>query len=239
MNSKFILFAVLCFVAAFSACKDDETDQSATNTPLIKTMVTKGNYSDSVNYEYDATGKVMKAYFDDISYTKYTYTSGKINIDTHYPDPAYNRSSSVRVNSKGLATSQQYGDILYTFKYDSIGYHVVTNFNYDTVYYAKIVDGNTILKKEIHLSSNKINVTWEYEFLPNKNTIGDQNIGIIYRGKQDNNLPSKETEVIREYNSVREIIKEYTYEFDSQNRVTKRSTIRNGNLYITEYYTYY
>lgn len=239
MNVKFLFFVLLSLLVAFSACnKEDETGRSANRIPLIKTIVTTGNYSDSVHFEYDSTGRIIKASHSSEQYTLYTYAPNIVTIHTYRGSSLPDYTSSYRLNDKGIATSTQIDGYLYTFKYDSIGYLVSKMYNNDTINSMRIKDGNTLMKKEYYLR-DKSSFTWNYEFNTNNNTIGDENKGISWNGKQDKNLLTKETRVYKVYNSVQVKTTEYTYEYDTQNRVTKRTTFEYGDLYLTEYYTYY
>lgn len=240
MNVKFLFFVLLSLLVAFSACnKEDEPGQSANRIPLIKTIVTTGNYSDSVHFEYDSTGRIIKASHSSEQYTLYTYAPNKLTIHTYRGPSLPDYTSSYRLNDKGIATSTQIDGYLYTFKYDSTGYLVSKMYNNDTINFMRIKDGNTLMKKEFYLRDKYMTMTWNYQFNTNANTIGDENRGMSWNGKQDKNLPIKETEVFTLRNYAKESITEYTYEYDTQNRVTKRTTFEYGDLYLTEYYTYY
>lgn len=246
MKTKIILFAFLSLLVGFSACNDSnepEIDQPATGILLIKTMTSSGNYKDSVHYEYDDSGKLIKISHSQSYYTKYTHKPGKVIMELYMGNTSPEQTNTYLINEEGLATSSYIGyvipNIINTFEYDSNGYKILKKANNDTIVTAKILDGNTIVKTEFDRQDKLINLTMEYQFLTNINTIGDENRGITWEGKQNKNLPSQVTQVIKTHNIRSEEITEYTYEYDTQNRVTKRTGTRNGALNQTESYTYY
>lgn len=240
MNSKFLLFALLGLLVGFGACNEtDEPDQPLISIPLVKTMIICcGNYTDSVHYEYDPAGRLIKASQSPNQYSKYTYTLGEILIESYINKTTPEQTTSISVNEKGVATSAKIGAYVSSLKYDSIGYLVLEKLDDDTLYYANISDGNTVKKK--HFSQDKFTYTTKtYQFLTNNNTIGCENNGITWMGKQDKNLPSKETQVFTTHSLNRESITDFIYEYDAHNRVKKRTTIKDGEIYLIESYTYY
>ncbi|HAH22970.1 MAG TPA: hypothetical protein DCL77_04275 [Prolixibacteraceae bacterium] len=102
----------------------------------------------------------------------------------------------------------------------------------------KVLDGNTIACYlwENDKGNLKFTVRYDYQFLNLTNTIGNENRGMAFYGKQDKNLLSVykyENQIINDPGGTT-----YTYEIDTQNRVVKRMEVGQSELFY-DTYTYY
>ena len=161
-----------------------------------------------LNYIYDETGRLLFKIStrDGITDTveKYTYYSDKILVN----------SSTYLLNEQGLATSN---NNLINWKYSAGGYlteelvtyggGTYTSFYYYTCYNAEQV----VIKHQTSLGTYTDTTTYLH-YTDKANTIGNENHGIHFLGRQDNTLPKTIITGGQTVNS-------YTYLFDSMNRV--------------------
>lgn len=234
-----LLFALLFLLAIFFSC-DKSDDNPAHKIPRIKTIThgTSPN-SDKEFYEYDSMGRVISITITGHTpgHTQYVYLENKI---VRMSD-SFIQLDTLYLNNKGLVMREMFGST--TYEYDANGYcnHSIF-YNSDgkigMEYQSQVSDGNqTVL--EIWETFNKQLVhstTREYEFLPNSvNTIGEENKGITFYGKQDKNLLSVETE--RNTGSESSDQRHYSYQIDAKNRVVNRWT--DGYPEYGDVFTYY
>ena len=241
MNSKVLLFVLLSLLIVFSACDKSEDVEPGNNIPLIKTIT---YYSDGVfwyskTFEYNQSGKLTKETYDDETYYTYSYETGKIIKKKYNKESSLTSTDTLLLNKEGLLISE--GKT--TYEYDTNGYLVKSTApfeppsNYFITSY-KISNGNIAQKT---ISYSPVIKKGTYKYLADKNTIGNENMGKPWLGKQDKNLPSEDYWVSTVEYQTWESTMYYTYEMDSENRVTKKTgnqDTRDGReYYIT--YTYY
>jgi hypothetical protein len=115
-----------------------------------------------------------------------------------------------------------------TYEYDIEGYLIRETYyeTYDTTVFTYVVEnGNTVSMSYIIYD---IPMTFYYQYLTDKtNTIGEQNMGITFLGKQDKNL-------IQSIQYIYDTIA-VSYEFDSKSRVSKRSIVGENDYYTFTY----
>lgn len=242
MKAKCLFIALICISIAFSACKDSHEDETHYPGPRIKkiSIYYQGNLIDEKTYHYDFTGKVIKESVSGNYYIQYSYLPGKLMMKAYLPDNTEDVPvDTMLLNGMGLQTSDYPST---TIKYDADGYLVEMTLlinNIPNSHTFKIEDGNTVhwtLRTGNHLE----NITNDqvYEFLPNStNTIGYENMGMPFYGKQNENLVSKATTISHRSTGTYESTVTYQYELDANNRVVKKSTVGEPGNYTV--YTYY
>jgi hypothetical protein len=223
MNNRFSCLTFLLVLIFLNCCKKDVNNPSNSllSIPKIHQVIT---YNDSLftsvvgiqTFEYDSRGRCtsLTTDFNRLSDTLTINYSGSIVILT---EGTYKSTYTLDLN--GLATMQimPNNDTVF-YKYDESGYEVEEKSRGD-IFTFGYLDGNKI--HESHNSS-----TINYSFNNDKvNTIGQENYGIAYLGKQNKNL-------IRSYVDPSGITVTYSYEFDSKNRVIKE---RNGGYKTYNY----
>jgi len=239
MTSKFLLLALVSLLVAFSSC-DKSKDDPTPKVPKIKTIThgTSSN-SDKEYYEYDQSGRLKS-----ITYTghtsgnsQYLYFKDKIVWQsTFFPE-----LDTLYLNEEGMVVSEMFGSI--THEYDAKGYCVKTSGygsggEVDLEYKYKVSDENTTVLDVWEIVNEKLvyRITNDYEFLPNSNnTIGNENMGVSFYGKQNKNLLSASTQIYVGFNYPDQ--ENYHYEKDAQNRVVKRWRERDPQFF--DVYTYY
>lgn len=238
MKTNNLLFALLCLLIICSAC-DDSDDQPAKNKiPLVKTETwfTNGQqWGPAITYEYDRQGRITKRTTGDII-TSYAYEPGKVFVKTYYIDNKETHDDTILLNDKGLQmTSEDF-----TLKYNADGYLIEElDFRAEppSVLTLTILNGNTVKSTPKNWNQYYM-ATTTYKFNESMNTIGNENKGIAWCGKQDKNLVSESLEVMKVNGLDYEWLTNYTYELDTKNRVTKRiRKDERGESYFL--YTYY
>jgi hypothetical protein len=238
---KKIILSVAVLAMVLVGCKKEETkpsdSSSSSSTPKIlkETMYSITNdtiISDSsiTVYAYDSKGRLISR---SGKFSKDTYEYNSANLITQtstntYSDPYNNVSQPYTfkyiLDAKGLYTKGVYGkefkDTMYV-SYSADGFmksYKIGEKTYESN--VEIKDGN-IIKQD--------NSTFEY-YLDKTSTIRNVNRGINFYGKDSKNLVKsvKNTSIDPTLGSG---ISEYTYEFDSKNRVIKstRTQVNSGN----------
>jgi len=268
MNSKLLLISLFTILIGFSSCnKNNDADeyQPVTPLPLIKTM-TVINKLDGLthvfSFEYDELNRVTNVQVDGELYEKYSYLNDTLISRELFSSNSVFEIDSVKLNGQGLVVSDsrrlfliyQYDDDMRHFydgnaQYNSDGYIFSIGSSYGG-YHAtyKIEDGNTIetavsqripILEDESIFRDSLIQTYNYQyFTTTTNTIGNENLGMAWKGKQNKNLVSEIT-IIRANSQASTSPKmTYTYKYDSQRRVIKKTSISdNGESVRT--YTYY
>ncbi len=244
MKKLILSAAVLAMV--FVGCKKEETkpsdsstsSSSSSSTPKISKETTY-SYNDSIItdtsitlYTYDSKGRLVSRINDYYSIT-YSYVSANL-ISTTVSEKSNgsvpNYTLNYLLDSKGKAIkSYQVGKIdTIQINYSTDGYSLgssSSNSQFEVV-------GENIVK------SNYFN--YEY-YLDKINVLSNANRGIYFMGKDSKNLVKSQKWVAVGSNPMSSTT-QYTYEFDSKNRVIKstRNTVTTNGLsgagkWITKY----
>lgn len=246
MNTKILLLALLSLMIGFTAC-DKTDDELPVSIPKIKTITFhNGSTTISATYEYDQQGRVIRITSED-SFIQYEYHSDKI-IKNESRNDSFT-ASSLLLNDKGLVIALLMDNYIYmTYEYTLDGFHDKSTSYFmgsipDWVTDNTIADGNRIScvvwEQDMYEPNRDDDLestyTYEYEYLASStNTIGHENMGIDFFGKQDKNLVSKMTL----YRNNVEHVTNYIYKLDAHKRVVKVwEDNRPENVYKT--YTYY
>lgn len=265
---SFCLVLVAICATLFSGCKKDDSDDPASRVAGAKiskvTEYVNGKVYSTDTYQYDGSGRLSKATYNTGQSTTFEYIGSSVVVKDYSKDGSTDDNYGVfNLNSKGLATSVsnvQAGstekkakidtklgrnglfasvasdDVDCTYEYDNDGYQIreLWSDNQDKNYV--IANGNVVSSYG----------TWEwgyeetYELLKDKkNTIGYENMGIFFMGRQDANLRSSVTSKNKdEYGKWHTYKDSYTYEYDSKNRVIKKTEISEGEQTSNRYTTY-
>lgn len=244
---KWICILSIGFLALSSCKKDDENGTES--LPLIATETSDGITS---TFSY-INGRLDKIVDNDNFKTTFTYETSKVTVSEFESDGTLSYSEIYTLNSKGLAISstsagkkKKSGNITAdrlmlkncasttaTYEYDANGYMTkVTMSDGSTTSSSTLVitDGNPTSGTATS-EGFTFNMLFAY-FTDKTNTIGQENEGITFLGKQSKNLLKSATVSFIGYSSSTN----YVYEYDSKNRVTKQTeTDSDGNSYMTTY----
>lgn len=242
---KYLFLPLICFSFLFCACskKDDPAPEKETVPPIPKirtlTKYYKGAIQSEETFEYDSLGRLSKQTITGSAMYTYDYFPGLIILKTYWPDTGLAETDSLLLNDKGYVVTAEKGRE--TIEYTPDGFMARQTFNYGEGAFSltyKTEDGNTTRRTERN-GPQLANVTFRYiySFSSNSvNTIGNENMGISFYGKQDKNLVNRWQAIVeypyKTYDSY------FTYEFDDQNRVTKQSFLNGGEAPYTSF-TYY
>lgn len=208
-----VLFLAVAMVA--SSCKKEES--SPTRIKTITHTDTQGNNPVTETYFYDNADRLSSITVQDSLVTSYRYND--LTVIETYGD----QNNVYAINKDGYTTSINfYYDVLATITYDGVpGEYTYRKEGNGTETAFTWAGGNLVYTDLL----GGVNL----KYLSDKtNTIGNENTGRRFLGKDSKNLVDTET-----YLNASTTIT-YQYEYDAQNRVTKRS---NGTA--VEIYTYY
>jgi hypothetical protein len=233
--NKTMLVTLLAGMALCGCQKDDDASSNENGgtgvkgTPLIATMTLHNEDGVTArSFRYDEKGRLVGEvdkrnsadyYSSTISYEAYKYIWTSVFVES-----GNKMERTGTLNEKGLVTSVTHicsidrdsgTEIL---EYNSEGYCIhclltykdgIKNENTYTFSGGNLVEGKESFQHNFY--------DWKYTYYTDRvNTIGVENLGVSFMGKQSKNLIKSETK--------KETGKEvtYTYEFDSKNRVTKQ-----------------
>jgi hypothetical protein len=184
----------------------------------------------------------MKITYSSGNDTQFEYRTGKIirKHSSEYFIP--NIIDTLLLNNQGLVITELSGNIIREYTpgrmTDKVIYHNSTGEPVLALDY-KVSDGNTTSCDawELDGANLQLTITYEYEYFTNTyNTIGVENRGMAFYGKQDQDLVGVSKMITHRLNEQEEV--NYLYVQDTKNRVVKMRTDNNpDNVYDT--FTYY
>lgn len=240
MTIKPIYLALLMALTLLISCdknKDTELQTDENKIPKLKTesWYPNGNLWYVNSYEYDKEGRIAKIENEDVI-TTYKYEPGKVITKNVFSNNNQISNDTLLLNEKGLVTAID--DFI--CEYDAEGYRILApDFSEmpPSPLTLSISKGNMV-KSTPKYWNEYVMVTATYKFQAGLNTIGEENKGIIWNGKQNKNLMSEEYIKTVTPGRTYEVLHLFTYEFDAKNRVTKK-TITDGDRETYILYTYY
>lgn len=208
------LLLLLTLLISVAGCKKDDDDKDNTPGGLAKvktyTLATTNGTPVTYTYTYNSDGKLASELTDVNSGVYYSYSGNKITTTDLNGDTLFVYTT----NSDGYIVIGVDPANTYTYEYNADWNMTNNNGNMATW-----GDGNRLT------ANNGVNV---YTYYTDKtNTVGNENKGQKYFGVDSKNLVH--TLTFSNFSTTT-----YTYEFDTQNRVTKRLSSNT-----TETYTYY
>lgn len=206
-----VLFVAVAMVA--SSCKKEEIVPTRVHT--VSHGDTQGNVLYTHTYSYDDQYRLVEVKQDDSVVATFRYN----DLSVIQTNGAY--TTVYALNTDGYVTSANFS------------YLTLTTFYYGAIGYADYTEQSGIRSNYTWSGENLVSVygsdTVVYTYLSDKfTTIGNEYTGQAFLGKDSKNLVSTIT-----YNTNAATVT-FTYEYDGQGRVTKRT---NGS--IVETYTYY
>jgi hypothetical protein len=237
---KKLILSATVLAMVFVGCKKEDTNKTNTtsnsvaSTPKILKEYEYNILNDSIildssiiTYSYDNKGRLATKKED--NYTEsYTYVSANlINVSRLYYKNDVSIDSweySIILDSKGLAIKHYVSEKDTLFLYFTPEGFLKGNKNGNVL---EVLDGN-VLKEGT--------TTYEY-YLDKINTIGNDNRGMSFMGKDSKNLVKTVKYTGTTVNTVNEMKRStsdysYTYEFDSKNRVVKSTKASSNNQIV-------
>jgi YD repeat-containing protein len=229
---------LIILIGACAACSKSHDNPAPASPPASLTRIKKQTSGGNVyTYSYDSQGKAMKMENNDGSRKEYEYATGKVTRKYYNSAGVYQSSNSEELNPDGFSvrsttSSQPTWETLFTYNADKTLAKIISQSNSITVKDYFWNKGNL---DSIRFSSQ--NGTWNYTnvmtyYIDKPNVLSDDVFGEPYWGMNSKNLLKSSVNHFPDGSSS--VKNDYTYEFDSQSRVTKETiTVDNGNIYIT------
>lgn len=254
---KYTILLAFAAVLSITGCKKTDSDNT-TITPVgakLKsvTLLPSGTVT---TYYYDSLNRIAKVTTSGtVFYQSFVYKGSDSIIVFSSNGTDSGRISAYKLNGVGLVVNNTsaVGPTTYTYAYDINGYPTYSTANTvagsaaDTF----VTTGNNITEHRSSTSNvittNTMRLKQVYTYLTDKtNTIGNSNKGMGFLGKSSANLIGTETyhtssvTIIPPSTTTSDETYNYSYEYDSNNRVTKRTqTAVSTGTPIVENYTYY
>jgi YD repeat-containing protein len=241
MKTRCLLLVCLAGMLLFTTCKKDKLRP----VPMVQCLTDYFNNleENKTTFFYDKTGHLIREVFIDHSYTTIVYSDASV-IETSFDSTGVvTETTNLTLNAQGLAASavitpsgkkknhspllllsglrlSEAASTTLTFEYDADGYLVKQVQNpgqaSQVTSVRTILNGNCIKEVDTYPSAF---YTYTYEYLADKNySFGMENTGVSFLGRQNKNLCSVQS---RLYGTMTTTTK-YAYEFDNEDRVTKR-----------------
>ncbi len=231
--NKTMFVALLAGMAICGCQKDDETSNEENGgtgvkgTSLIASMTLHNKEGvTTLSFKYDEKGRLVgevdKKNNADYYSSSIAYEASKYIKTSVYVSSGNKMVSTGMLNERGLATSVIYkcsidedsGTDVYEYNSEGFCIHrVMTYKDGDKNEHTYTIGGGNVLEDKESFQNNLD--YWIYTYYTDKaNTIGIENMGVSFSGKQSKNLVKSKT------NGGHTVT--YTYEFDSKNRVTKQ-----------------
>jgi YD repeat-containing protein len=224
-----LLSILLLGCILLTSCKKKETPDYVTcfpNTPSFQRITEESFYQGPDTtfrqkwaYVYDASDRVI---------FELTTTGGKMDTVaryTYYNDKIVMNSEEYILNDRGLAISL--GNIK-TWKYNADGYLTEETskigYTITSLFYYSCFNPEQIITLAEVGPAIRTDTTFYKYYYDKVNTIGNENHGISFLGRQNNTL-------LESKSKSGQVLESYTYVFDSMNRVLwEIITDQNGNL---------
>ncbi|MDB5226428.1 MAG: hypothetical protein JWN78_621 [Bacteroidota bacterium] len=251
-----ILFAFAAVLSITGCKKTDSTNTTVTPTGAKLKTVTMLPSGSVTTFYYDSLNRISKVTTSGtVFYQSFVYKGSDSVIVFSSNGTDSGSVNAYKLNGVGLAVNNtsSAGPTTFTYTYDVNGFQTYSTANTvagssaDTF----LISGNNITEHRGStsnvLTTNTIRVKQVYTFLTDKtNTIGNANKGMSFLGKSSSNLINTEayhyssTTIIPPSTTTSDETYNYTYEYDSNSRVTKRTqTAVSTGTPIVENYTYY
>ncbi len=237
---KKLLSATLIILLA-TACKKANNAVEITPTPIVPIAKVK-NYTiggDNVLYTYDAQGRLLTR-INTASNWKYefSYTTNKVT-ENYFVGTTLSTTKLYDLNTDGLITKESYSfplssvpfQSIYTYntnkqvakivKSNSLNTNVTTETNFYT--------GTTLDSSHTTFSYNNDLYRYWYTYYTDKtNSIAYKNQGYLFWADAASSPQKKQTSIFRTNGFFNTQVDDYTYTFDAENRITKRSITTAG-----------
>ncbi len=221
-KTALLSLALTAFVlAGISSCGKEDDPNNIPATPKLKTYTytdpRDSHYNVTESYTYDANGRISTITHADYFYNgTTTYTFGTNTVSS---SSTYAATRVYTLNAGGYATSETIpGDTTYTYLYDA-AWHLLQD------------GGGTYEWTGDNLTTDR-QIYVNYEYTDKTNTIGNSNKGITFLGKDSKNLPSNRMSFTIPGERL------FSYDFDAQNRVTRKIGIDNTTMDTLEVSTF-
>ena len=235
-----ILAAVV--ISCFAACKKSKTEEPTPTpqivvVPKIKTTTIGG---DLVTSTYDNQGRLLTK-ISPVSNWKYEYVYGtNLVTENYYVGTTLSTSKNFELNADGFITKETYNlpitsipfKTLYTYNANKQLQTKVSsntmnsNGNTETYFYT----GTILDSMRTTFNQNNDLYRFFYTYYTDKlNSFGYKNQGLLFFAETGDNPVKKQTSIFRTNGFFNTQVDDFTYIFDAQNRITRRSILTVGS----------
>ena len=235
---KKIILPVLFLSVTFFSCKKNNTDTAVPGTtiPKVKTYTIGG---DNVAYTYDAQGRILTR-VNTASNWKYEYSyTANTATENYFVGITLSTSKVYDLNADGLVTKETYTLPAASVPYKSI-YMYNANKQVATVVRSNSLNTNTSTETNFYTGitldssqttfsyNNNLYRFWYTYYTDKTNSIAYKNQGYLFWAETAAMPLKKQTSIFRTNGIFNTQVDDYTYTFDTENRITKRTIITAG-----------
>lgn len=213
--------------------------------PVISKVHTRTTGNDVRTYTYDGMGRQLQSQSSVTNTSVYEYDGSLVDHKLYYPGGTLSGTTVGQLNSNGLLTTYTSTNangtfaLSGTYSYNAQGQQTgqeVSFVNGDHAVGTFQFQSGNLVDIKSHLNG-ALSWTKSFTYYGNKvNTLNNEAFGQPYYGTSSKNLVKSMVFTITGGATTTE---NYDYEFDSQGRVAKVKTVKNGAQQPDILYTYY
>jgi hypothetical protein len=238
MKKTFYLFFALISIFVLNTCEKDKSKEKVCLLTVMK--IKSGEESDSIMYEYDDKGRLIKSAIDEDWYTTYQYGTNKVT-EKYYADGTLSYTNVYNLDFDGYAMTSTYTlagnsepESTTTYDFDDNGYLISTtevqraDHNDVTTITYEYEDGNQVYRERNRTTGSYYSET-EYEYYLDKpNRFNNQ---YPYKGKQNSHLTKKTIYTTETTN----LVTNYSYELNKAGYVIKEIQTISTSVWEIEF----
>ncbi len=233
---KKLLLAVLVIIN-FTACKKSEIVSQNAVEAKVKTFSIG---SDIINYAYDNQGRIMARVSPSGNWKAEFAYSGNTVTENYYIGATLSTTKLYELNANGLVSKESY-----TFPATSVPYKTQYSYNANRQLLARIsnntINANTSIETFFYTGSvlDSMQTTFNqntdiyrfvYEYYTDKaNTLSNKNQGFLFLAERESMALKKQTSTFRTNGFINVQVDDFTYNFDTKGKITKRTITTVGS----------
>ncbi len=233
-----LILSVLFLSVVIYSCKKNNTDTAVPGVtiPKVKSYSIGG---DNVIYTYDAQKRIISR-VNATSNWKYEYSYGTNTVsENYYVGTTLSTTKLYDLNADGLVTKESY-----TLPAASVPYKTIYSYNANkqvaTIVKSNTLNTNTTTETNFYTAStldstqttfsynNDLYRFWYTYYTDKTNSIGYKNQGYLFWAETAAMPLKKQTSIFRTNGIFNTQVDDYTYLFDTENRITKRTITTAG-----------
>ncbi len=245
---KKILLAVIVIIV-LTACKKNEPISQNPSIAKVKTFTIGG---DVVNYSYDNQGRIVSRISPAGNWkSEFTY-SGNTATENYYVGATLSTTKLYDLNVNGLVTKESYlfpatavpYKVMYSYGADNrllLGRLSNNSINNNGTVETYFYTGNILDSTQTTFIQNLDIYRYRYTYYTDKeNTIANKNQGFLFWSERERMPLKKQTSAFTTNGFTNTQVDDFTYNFDTQGRITKRTitTVGSSNPSVNDI-TYY
>lgn len=237
---KKILFAALIILLA-TACKKANNTVESTPTLIVPIAKVK-NYTiggTNIIYTYDAQGRILTR-INTASNWKYEFSyTNNTATENYYVGTTLSTTKLYDLNTDGLVIKEYYSFPTVSIPYKSI-YTYNANKQVATVIKSNTINSNVTTETNFYNGNildsshttfsynNDLHRFWYTYYTDKTNSIAYKNQGFLFWSETATMPLKKQTSIFKTNGFFNTQVDDYTYSFDAENRITKRTITTAG-----------